>query len=68
MRRLRNLFLQVREKEKQLEKIKYSYVSRDKDFIKRADKLANLAIDDFSIIEGEGEKEMDKEDACNNAL
>ncbi|MCW3130884.1 MAG: hypothetical protein N2V75_12430 [Methanophagales archaeon] len=29
--------------------------SREKDFIKRADKLANLAIDDFKVMEGKGE-------------
>lgn len=29
--------------------------SREKDFIKRADKLDNLAIDDFKIMEGKGE-------------
>jgi ribonuclease HI len=63
--KLGRLFLQVREKEKHFEKVNYFHVPREADHLKRADKLANLAIDDFSIIEGEGEKEMDKEDAMD---
>jgi len=58
--KLGKLFLQVREKEKQFEKVNYSHVPREEGLIKRADKLANLAIDEFERMEGEGEKEMDK--------
>ncbi|MDI6810181.1 MAG: reverse transcriptase-like protein [archaeon] len=42
--RLHDLFLQVREKERKFEKVKYSYISREEEHLKRADKLANLAI------------------------
>jgi ribonuclease HI len=54
--KLGELFLQVREKEKRFEKVNYFHVPREEDFIKRADKLANLAIDDFKIMEGKGKK------------
>lgn len=65
-KKLGELFLQVRGKEERFKKVTYSHVPREGDFIKRADKLANIAIDEFTkfmIIEGEGEKEVDKEDA-----
>ena len=50
--KLKALFLQVREKEKQFEKVNYSHVPREEGHIKRADKLANLAINGFKIMEG----------------
>jgi len=48
------------------ERISYFHVQRGEDLIKRADKLANRAIDEFTkfkIAGGKEEKEMDKEDA-----
>jgi ribonuclease HI len=54
--KLGELFLQVREKEKQFKKVKYFHVPREADLIKRADKLANIAIDEFTIMEGKGKK------------
>ena len=63
--KLGKLFLQVREKEKHFEKVNYIHVLREEGLIKRADKLANRAIDDFKIMEGKEEKEMDKEDAMD---
>lgn len=54
---IKALFLQVRGTEKQFEKVNYSHVPREKGVIKRADKLANLAIDEFKIMEREREKE-----------
>jgi len=66
-KKLGKLFLQVREKEKRFEKINYIHVPSEEDLIKRADKLANNAIDalidEFMIMEGE--KEEDKEDAMD---
>jgi ribonuclease HI len=50
--KLHELFLLVREKEKLFDRVNYSHVSREKGLIKRADKLANLAIDEFMIMEG----------------
>ena len=50
--KLGKLFLLVREKEKRFEKVSYIHVPREEDFIKRADKLANIAIDEFKIMEG----------------
>ena len=67
-KKLGKLFLQVREKEKQFEKVNYSHVPREEDLIKRADKLANRAIDEFTkfkLMGGKGGKEMDKEDAMD---
>ena len=67
-KKLGKLFLQVREKEKQFEKVNYSHVPREEDLIKRADKLANRAIDEFTkfkLMGRKGEKEMDKEDAMD---
>lgn len=46
--KLRELFLLVREKEKQFERVTYSHVPRETGLIKRADELANLAIDQKS--------------------
>jgi ribonuclease HI len=50
--KLGELFLQVREKEKRFERVNYFHVPREEDFIKGADKLANIAIDEFKIMEG----------------
>jgi len=55
--KLGKLFLLVREKEKRFERVNYSHVPREEDFIKRADKLANIAIDEFKMMEREREKE-----------
>jgi ribonuclease HI len=49
--KLRELFLLVREKEKQFERVNYSHVPRENGLIKRADELANLAIDQKSSSE-----------------
>ncbi len=49
--KLRELFLLVREKEKQFERVNYSHVPRENVRIKRADELANLAIDQQSLSE-----------------
>ncbi len=57
---LGKLFLQVREKEKRFEKVKYSYVPREEGLIKRADKLANLAIDEKK----EGEELWKRKEEC----
>ncbi len=46
--------------------VNYFHVPREEEHLKRADKLANRAIDDFrkfKIMGGKGGKEMDKEDA-----
>ncbi|MCW3130755.1 MAG: ribonuclease HI family protein [Methanophagales archaeon] len=67
-KKLGKLFLQVREKEKRFERVNYSHVPREEDLIKRADKLANRAIDEFTefkLMGGKGGKEMDKEDAMD---
>ncbi len=55
--KLGKLFLQVREKEKRFEKVNYFHVPREEDLIKRADKLANRAIDEFKMMEREREKD-----------
>lgn len=56
--KLGKLFLQVRQKEKRFEKVNYSYISREgEEHLKRADKLANLAIDEFKIMERKREKD-----------
>jgi ribonuclease HI len=44
--KLKLLFRRVREKEKNFERVNYSHVPREEAHLKRADKLANLAIDD----------------------
>ena len=54
--KLGKLFLLVREKEKWFGKVSYFHVPREKDLIKRADKLANRAIDEFKTMEREREK------------
>lgn len=59
--KLGELFLQVREKEKRFEKINYFHMPREEDLIKRADKLANLAIDGKMSEESELEKRKEKE-------
>lgn len=46
----------MREKEKRFEKVNYFHVPRENDLIKRADKLANRAIDEFKTMEREREK------------
>jgi len=48
--KLGKLFLQVREKKKRFEKVSYFHVPREEDLIKRADKLANRAIDEFKMM------------------
>ena len=53
--KLGKLFLQVRGKEKQFEKANYFHVPREEEHLKRADQLANLAIDEFEIMERERE-------------
>jgi len=55
--KLGKLFLQVREKEKRFERVNYFHVPREEEHLKRADKLANLAIDEFEIMEREREKD-----------
>lgn len=50
--KLGELFLLVKEKERQFERVTYSHVPRENNLIKRADKLANLAIDEFMIMGG----------------
>lgn len=58
--KLRVLFLQVREKEKRFEKVNYFHVPREEDLIKRADKLANIAIDGKMSEESELEKRKER--------
>ena len=55
--KLGKLFFQVREKEKRFEKVKYFHVPREEEHLKRADQLANIAIDDFKMMEREREKD-----------
>ncbi|MCK4736481.1 MAG: reverse transcriptase-like protein, partial [Methanophagales archaeon] len=55
--KLGKLFFQVREKEKRFERVNYIHVPREEDLIKRADKLANHAIDEFKMMEREREKD-----------
>ncbi len=55
--KLGKLFLRVREKEKRFERVNYIHVPREEDLIKRADKLANHAIDEFKTMEREREKD-----------
>ncbi|MCK4732997.1 MAG: reverse transcriptase-like protein [Methanophagales archaeon] len=64
--KLHELFLRVREKARQFEEVTYSHVPRENNLIKRADKLANLGIDDKKSTEttdGEIEQRKEKEKA-----
>ncbi len=60
--KLGELFLLVKEKERRFKGVTYSHLPREKGLIKRADKLANLGIDDEKSTETtDGELEQRKE-------
>jgi ribonuclease HI len=46
--KLHDLFLQVKEKARGFKGVTYSHLPREKGLIKKADKLANLAIDEMA--------------------
>lgn len=55
------LFLRVREKEKRFEKVSYFHMPREEGLIKRADKLANIAIDGKGKMSEKSELEKRRE-------